>query len=164
MGRFTSDCRGRLGRPRLSHASRPTGQSSTDDPVNHIACLDEFGLGQAVEDRRANPARVDQSGRTKHGKMLARVRKVATKLLGEVADRVLTLSQHVQQHQSFRIRQNPAHFSVQSIPLRISIALIVHWCLLPSPAVPPAMAYNSDSCILAQVADKEARGPMVQAR
>ena len=85
-----ADRRG-LGDPYCS-ARKPT----PDDPVDHIAGLDEFWLGQAVDDRSACPARVDKTGRTKHGKVLARVRKVAAKLLGEVADRVLALAQHVQ--------------------------------------------------------------------
>ena len=75
---------------------RSAGQSSAHDPVDHIACLDEFRLGQAVEDRCACPARVYKAGRTKHGKVLTRVREVASQFLGKVADRVLTFAQHVQ--------------------------------------------------------------------
>ena len=99
--------------------------------MNHVAGLDEFGLRQGIEDRRANPPRLDQSGRTKHGKVLARVREVAAKLLGQIADRVLAFAQHVQQHQSLGVGQDPAHFRMQPIPLGISIAFIVHECLLP---------------------------------
>src|SRR5664280_1049174 len=162
MGLFTSDYRDRLGlRDQLAFTDRrglgdpycSARKPTPHDPVDHIACLDELWLGQAVEDRRANPARVDKAGRTKHGQVLARVRKVAAKFLGEVADRVLTLSQHVQQHQSLGVGQHPAYFRVQPIPLRISMAHVFHRCPLPAPGVRPDLGYHSTSCVLAQVED-----------
>src|SRR5665811_1753334 len=100
MGRFTSDYLDRPGvRDQLAFADRrglgdpycSARKPTPDDPVDHIAGLDEFWLGQAVEDRCAFPARVDKAGRTKHGKVLTRVREVASQFLGKVADRMLTL-------------------------------------------------------------------------
>ena len=62
--------------------------------------------------------------------MLARVREAAAQLLGQLADGVLTFAKDVEEHESLGIGQHTADFRMEPIPLRISIALIFHWCTL----------------------------------
>jgi hypothetical protein len=68
--------------------------------------------------------------------VLARIGETATQLLGQVADRVLALAQDVKEHQPLGIGEYSADFRVKPIPLRISIALIVHGCPLAISGVP----------------------------
>jgi hypothetical protein len=103
----------------------------------YVARFDKLGLGQVVEDRRAGPTSVHKAGRTEHRQVLTRVRQAAAQLLCQVADRVLAFAQNIQEHQALGVGEHPAHFRVQPIPLWISIALIVHLCLLPAPPVRP---------------------------
>ena len=105
-------------------ATRQPGR--LDNPVNHIAGFDELGLGEGVEDRRPGPPGVYQAGGAKHGQVLTRVCEVATERLGQVADRVLALTQDVKEHEPLGVGKHSADLRVEAIPLRISIALIVH--------------------------------------
>jgi hypothetical protein len=50
------------GDPGRDRPGRSAGQSATDNPMDHIAGFHELGLGEGVEDRRAGPARVYQTG------------------------------------------------------------------------------------------------------
>lgn len=94
--------------------------------MNYIAGFDKLGLGEGVEDRRPGPAGVNQAGGAKHGEVLTRVGKVAAERLGQVADRVLAVTQDVKEHEPLGVGKHPADLRVEAIPLRISMASIFH--------------------------------------
>jgi hypothetical protein len=98
--------------------------------MDHIAGFDKLGLGEGVEDRGAGSAGVYQAGSAKHGQVLARVGEVATEFLGQVANRVLALTQDVKEHEPLGIGKDSADLRVEAIPLGISIAFIFHGCPL----------------------------------
>jgi len=94
--------------------------------MDHVAGLDQLRLGQVVQDRRAGSASSDQTGRPQNGKMLARICHGAAEFAGQVTNRALAVPKDVQDHQSLWIGQHPAYLGMQSVPLPISVASIVH--------------------------------------
>jgi hypothetical protein len=127
-------------------------KAPADYAVDDVARFDERRLGQLVHDSGPDAAGVYEPGGSHDREMLARVRQHAAKFVRQLPDRALAVPQHVQDHQTLRVREHATDLGMKPVSLWVSEGPVFHWLPHLSGGRPP-LRYDTFSCVVAQVAE-----------